>query len=155
MPKHTDTRVMRYTPDQMFDLVATVERYPEFLPWCQDLRVRERTETTIQSTMVIGYKIFTESFLTFTELHRPGQIDVVYKDGPFKYLTSQWKFHPHDRGCQVEFQIDFEFRSGLLQRAIKLVFTDAVKVMTRSFERRARQVYGRHPQAKSPLRHSA
>lgn len=144
MPTHQEKRRVRYSAQQMFDLVADVERYPDFLPWCQVVKIQQREGNVIVSLMVIGYKLFSERFFTRTALERPDRIDIAYEKGPFRYLNSQWAFHPlDDGGCEIEFFIDFEFRSALLGRALKVVFTDATKVMVRAFERRARHIYGR------------
>lgn len=143
MPTHAEKRVLPYTPEQLFDLVAEVEAYPEFLPWCLSIRVRKREENVITADMVIGFKIFRERFTTRVTLRRPGRIDVTYTQGPFKYLNNHWLFEPHgDGGCIIDFYVDFEFRTRLLQKAIGVVFNEAVRVMVSAYERRAKQLYG-------------
>ncbi len=143
MPTHAEKRFLPYTPEQLFDLVAEVEAYPEFLPWCLSIRVRKREENVITADMVIGFKIFRERFTTRVTLRRPGRIDVTYTQGPFKYLNNHWLFEPHgDGGCIIDFYVDFEFRTRLLQKAIGVVFNEAVRVMVSAYERRAKQLYG-------------
>jgi len=142
MPTHAEQRFVPYRPDQMFDLVADVARYPEFLPWCVGARIRERRETDLVADLVIGFKIFRERFTSFVTLERPDLIHVRYAEGPFRYLNNHWKFAPAEGGCRIDFHVDFEFRSRLLQGAIGLVFNEAVRVMVGAFERRARKVYG-------------
>jgi coenzyme Q-binding protein COQ10 len=143
MPTHAERRVLRYTPEQLFDLVADVRRYPEFLPWCVGARVLSRTETGLVADLTIGFKMFRETFRSQVALERPGHIHVRYLNGPFRYLNNHWRFHPHPQGTEVDFFVDFQFRSRLLQAVIGTVFEQAVRLMVRAFERRAMQLYGR------------
>ena len=143
MPTHAEKRVLPYTPEQMFDLVADVEKYPEFLPWCVATRIRKRQGDILFADMVIGFKMFREKFSTKVLCQRPGRIDVTYFDGPFKYLNNHWLFEPHGDGqCLIDFFVDFEFRSRLMQKAIGAVFNEAVQRMISSFEKRAAVLYG-------------
>ncbi len=142
MPTHAEKRFLPYTPEQMFDLVAEVERYPEFLPWCMAARVRAREDDVVVADLVIGYKFFRERFTSRVELERPRRIDVFYSEGPFKYLNNHWIFEPVEGGCLIDFYVDFEFRSRFLQRAIGIVFNEAARRMVDSFEKRAQQLYG-------------
>ena len=104
MTKHAERRVLPYTAEQMFDLVAAVERYPEFLPWCRGARVRSREGNVIHADLVIGFKIFRERFTSRVELDRPGRIDVIYSEGPLRYLNNRWIFRPvGDGSCEVDF----------------------------------------------------
>ena len=125
MPTHAERRVLPYTPEQLFDIVADIERYPDFLPWCVAARVRSRDGNLITADVVIGFKMFRERFTTRNVLDRPRRIDVTYHEGPFKYLNNHWLFEPVGEGsCDLDFYIDFEFRSravadgrgGALQR---------------------------------------
>ena len=143
MPTHAEKRLLRYTPEQMFDLVADVRRYPEFLPWCVGARVVSRSEKEVVADLTIGFKMFRESFRSQVTLDRPEHIQVRYLKGPFRYLNNQWRFLPHPEGAEVRFFVDFEFRSRLLQAVIGTVFNEAVRLMVRAFERRAMQLYGR------------
>lgn len=142
MPRHSESREVPYRPEQIYDLVADVARYPEFLPWCVGARVRTRTETEMVADLTIGFGPFRESFTSRVALERPERIGVRYENGPFKYLTNQWRFEPQPSGCQVHFDVDFEFRSRLLQMAIGAVFHEAVRRMVAAFVTRARVVYG-------------
>lgn len=144
MPTHAEKRPLPYTPGQLFDLVAGVEKYPEFLPWCIATRVRKREENLIVTDMVIGFKMFRERFTSRVHLDRPAlRIDVEYADGPFKFLANHWVFEPDGRGGTViDFYVDFEFRSKILEKAIGVVFNEAVGRMVGAFEKRAKQLYG-------------
>ena len=143
MPTHAERRVLPHTPEQLFDIVADIERYPEFLPWCVATRIKTREGNLITADVVIGFKMFRERFTTRNVLDRPRRIDVTYHEGPFKYLNNHWLFEPVGEGsCDLDFYIDFEFRSRLLQMAVGVLFNEAVKVMVSSFEKRAKAIYG-------------
>jgi coenzyme Q-binding protein COQ10 len=146
MPKYTERRVLPYTPQQLYDLVVDLERYPEFLPWCVGSRIRERNGNVIVADLVIGFRMFRERFtsrVTLTPDDPQGpRIDTVYAEGPFKYLTNHWQFRPHPKGCEIDFFVDFEFRSRLLQMTIEVLFGEAVRRMVRAFETRAAALYG-------------
>ena len=144
MPTFADRKLVAYRPEQLFDLVADVDRYPEFLPWCVASRVTSRTSTELHADLTIGFGPFRESFTSRVTLERPHRIRVSYERGPFKYLNNQWVFIPDPKGVQVDFWVDFEFRSRLLQKAIGVVFNEAVKRMVSAFLKRAQDVYG-HP----------
>jgi len=142
MPSHAEKRVLPFTPRQLFDLVADVEKYPEFLPWCVAARIRERGENRLVAEMVIGFKMFRERFVSRVALD-PGRhrIDVAYAEGPFKYLANHWIFEEHPQGCLIDFYVEFEFRSRLLQKVIETLFHEAVRRMVRAFETRAHALY--------------
>ena len=142
MPTHAEERVLPYTPEQLFALVADVERYPEFLPWCVGARIKERQPDLIVADLIIGFRMFRERFTSRVSLDRPGRIDVTYADGPFRYLNNHWTFTPAAGGCRVGFFVDFEFKSRLLQRVIEVLFGEAVRRMVGAFEKRARDLYG-------------
>lgn len=143
MPKHAEKKHLPYGPDQMFDLVADVGRYPEFLPWCRGARVRTREENLVVADLIIGFKGITERFTSRVTLDRArGVIDVAYQEGPFKYLENHWEFIEQEDGCLIDFYVDFEFRSRFLQTMIGAVFTEAVRRMVNAFEARARDLYG-------------
>lgn len=145
MPAFSDRQVVPYRADQLFDLVADVGKYPEFLPWCMAARVRSRTATELVADMTIGFGPFRESFSSRVALDRPRGMVVRYENGPFRYLTNRWDFAADPAGCVVDFHVDFEFRSRVLQAAIGLVFQDAVRRMVGAFHARARAVYGEGP----------
>ena len=142
MPTHAEKRLLPYSPEQMFNLVADVASYPQFLPWCVGARVRSQTETEIVADLTIGFGPFRESFTSRVELERPHKVLVKYERGPFKYLNNQWLFDPEPAGCRVSFWVEFEFRSRLLQSAIGVVFNEAVRRMVNAFLKRAREKYG-------------
>ncbi len=142
MPTHAERRVLPYTDEQLFDLVADVAKYPQFLPWCVGARIRSREGDVLHADLTIGFGPFRESFRSQVTLERPHRVGVVYERGPFKYLNNYWTFTPDPKGCQVNFFVDFEFRSRLLQAAIGAVFGEAVRRMVNAFETRARAIYG-------------
>lgn len=142
MPTHAEHKVLPYSPEQMFDLVADVGKYPTFLPWCAGARVKSQTDTQLVADLTIGFGPFRESFTSRVELDRPHQVQVKYENGPFRYLNNQWTFEQHPKGCNVKFYVDFEFKSRVLQAAIGVVFNNAVKLMVNAFLKRAREVYG-------------
>ena len=149
MPTHAEKRRVPYSADEMYALVADVASYPEFLPWCTGARVRSRepqpdgTEV-IEAELVVSFRVFRERFGSRVTL-RPdrNRIDVAYIEGPFRYLNNHWDFIPVDEGvCDIDFFVDFQFRSRTLQAVIGLVFNEAVRRMVRAFEQRAEQLYG-------------
>jgi len=143
MPTHAEKRILPHTQEQLFDLVADIEKYPAFLPWCVGVRVRRREETRTLADMVIGYKMFRERFTSLVTTDRPRRIDVEYFDGPFKHMNNHWIFRPHgENACEIDFYIDFEFRSKVLQTLIGAVFNEAVRRMVSAFEKRAAELYG-------------
>jgi len=143
MPTHAEIRLLPHSSEDLFDLVADIERYPEFLPWCVGLRIKSRTETVLTADMMIGFKVFREKFTTRVTLQRPDRIDVEYLNGPFKYLNNHWLFLPSEDGaCDIDFFVDFEFRSRVLKAAIGTVFNEAVQKMIDAFEKRAAALYG-------------
>ncbi|MWB77020.1 type II toxin-antitoxin system RatA family toxin [Pseudooceanicola sp. 216_PA32_1] len=151
MPTHSETRILPYTAQQMYDLVADVARYPQFLPWCAAARIRTRTPfdgpegagEVMEADLVISFKVFRERFGSRVTLW-PGRrrIDTEYIDGPFKYMKSYWQFAEADGGCEVQFFVDFEFRNAVLQGIIGVVFNEAMQRIVRAFERRAADLYG-------------
>ena len=143
MPTHAEKRYLPYPPADLYDLVADIEKYPEFLPWCVALRVRNRDGNVLSSDMVIGFKMFRQSFTTRVTLNPSHRIDVEYLNGPFRYLNNHWIFEDGENGgCVIDFYVDFEFRSALLQKAIGVVFNEAVTKMINAFEARADNVLG-------------
>jgi len=144
MPTHAEQRHLPYTPEQMFDLVADVERYPEFLPWCVAARIRRNVGNIIFADLVIGFKMVRERYTSKVVLDRPGRrIDVTYTEGPFHHLDNHWIFGPaDDGGTNIDFFVDFEFRSRILRTLIGALFNEAVKLMVHAFEKRADQLYG-------------
>jgi coenzyme Q-binding protein COQ10 len=144
MITHAEQRLLGYRPEQMFDLVADIERYPEFLPWCIGARIRERKERLVVADLIIGFKMIRERFTSRVSLDRANlTIEVAYADGPFKQMTNRWRFEPVDEGrCRIDFYVAFEFRSAMLQKLIGMLFHEAVRRMVGAFEARARTLYG-------------
>lgn len=130
----------------MFDLVADVARYPEFLPWCAAARIRSRSPGEVAEVMeadlVISFKVFRERFGSHVTLANDGtRIETEYLDGPFRYLKSHWVFEEAPEGCKVRFFVDFEFRNRMLQGVIGVVFHEAMQRIVRAFETRAEALY--------------
>ena len=148
MPRHSESRTLPFTADQMFDLVADVEAYPKFLPWTAAARVRSETPRddgarVMEADLVISFKVFRERFGSRVVLWDEGRrIETEYIDGPFKYMRSNWRFAPNKDGCTVEFDVDFAFRNRLLQTAAEVFFYEAMRRIVRAFEDRAHALYG-------------
>lgn len=147
MPSFQTTRRVAFTPRQMLDLVADVERYPEFFPLCEALTVRSRREegerTVLVAAMTVGYKAFRETITSRVTIDRATMTvaaDLI--DGPFTQLANRWAFAPAPDGSDVRFSIAYEFKSFLLQMVVGAVFDQAFRRCTSAFEARARQVYG-------------
>jgi coenzyme Q-binding protein COQ10 len=147
MPKHQETRILPYSASQMFDLVAGIEHYPEFLPWCREARILSRDSKTVIADLVIGYKLFREKFTSEVTLDRPRAITVHYRSGPLSYLSNEWRFEPAPAGqggrkaCAILFNVDFDFRSPLLRAAMSVFFDKALSKMVEAFEARAAELY--------------
>ncbi len=143
MPIHRETRLLPYTPQQVYDLVADVERYPEFLPWCLACRIaRKESPTSFTADLVVGFKMVREQFTSRVTLKPVEEITVEYLSGPFEYLTNAWKFAASEGGTTVSFYLSFEFKSKLLQALIGVLFEEAVRRMVSAFETRAGKLYG-------------
>jgi len=148
MTTHSESRDLPYTAQQMYDLVADVDKYHQFLPWCAAARVRQVTPASygrlMEADLVISFKVFRERFGSRVELHDGDKrILTEYIEGPFRFLRSTWTFRDRaDGGCEVSFFVDFEFRNAILQRAIGLVFNQAMQRIVRAFEARAADLYG-------------
>jgi len=150
MPEFTTRRRVRHSASDMFDLVADVERYPEFVPLCQSLKVRKRTaangdgEEVIVADMTIAYRVISETFTSRVTLNKNAlTILVEYLEGPFRRMNNRWSFHPADNdSCEVEFFLTYEFRSRTLALLMGSVFDAAFRRFAAAFERRADQVYG-------------
>jgi coenzyme Q-binding protein COQ10 len=143
VPIHAEQRVVAHTPEQLYGLVADVERYPEFLPWCLAARIRKREDARLVADLVIGFRMIRERFTSHVALDEANRrIDVVYAEGPFKHLENHWRFEEHEDGCLIDFYVDFEFRSKLMQTLMEALFHEAVRRMVGAFEARARELYG-------------
>ncbi len=163
MPVHAEKRVIPYSPEQLFDLVADIEKYPEYLPWCLGARVRKREGNVLYADMVIGFRFIRERYTSKVTCKRPnkrtadkgggtgaegigteaGRIDVVYIDGPLRRLRNHWVFEPAEGGgCEIDFYVEFDFHSRILEKLIGALFNEAVRRMVGAFEARAKVVYG-------------
>ena len=143
MPVHDERRVLPYSPRALFDLVADIEKYPEFLPWCLGARIREQQADMLLADLMIGFKMVREKFTSRVWLHRAERrIDVEYINGPFRQLKNHWTFYDEPDGCRIEFFLEFEFSSLMLQKLIGVLFHEAVRRMVTAFEARAKQLYG-------------
>ena len=148
MPSHAETRHLPYSAQQMYDLVADVASYPQFLPWTAAARVRKITpqddgSRVMEADLVISFKVFRERFGSRVVLWDAAKrIETEYLDGPFQYMRSNWEFRAAENGCEVAFDVDFALRNKLLQGAAELFFYEAMKRIVRAFEERARELYG-------------
>ena len=143
MPRHSETRHLPYTPEQLFDLVADVARYDEFLPWVVAVRVRSSSERETVADLVVGFSAFKERFTSRVVKERPGKICVDYVEGPLKYLHNEWTFErAADGGTNLHFSVDFAFRSRVFEALAGQMFDRALRRMTGAFERRAASLYG-------------
>ncbi len=148
MTSHAETKYLPYTAKEMFDLVADISSYPEFLPWCSAARVRQKIQkgevTQIEADLVISFKVFREKFGSRVILDTSKfTIETDYINGPFRYMHSVWSFENSGQGCDVKFNVDFEFKNAMLQSIIGLVFNDAMQRIVRAFERRATDLYSK------------
>ena len=142
MPRHSETRFLPYTPEQLFDLVADVGNYDKFLPWVVAVRVRSSSETEAVADLVVGFNAFKERFTSRVAKERPGKICVDYIEGPLKFLHNEWKFEPASGGTSVHFSVDFAFKSRLFESLAGAMFDRALRRMTNAFEQRAAELYG-------------
>lgn len=147
MPTHAETRKLPYTAQQMYDLVADVAAYPQFIPWTAAARVRSVTPKgaarVMEADLVISFKVFREKFGSRVTLWPEEQrIETEYLDGPFKKMISTWAFADVEGGCEIRFFVDFEFRNRLLQGAAGMFFHEAMQHIVRAFEKRAEVLYG-------------
>jgi len=144
LPSHSESRELPYSAEQMFGLVADIEKYPEFLPWCIGARILRRDEAAqmVLADLVIGFKALRETFTSRVYFDAPKVIQVTYEKGPFKHLNNKWEFKSVRTGCVVSFEIDFEFRSRILRAVMEPLFHEAVRRMVAAFEIRAAALYG-------------
>ncbi len=149
MPVHRLTRILPYRPDQLAELVADVEAYPNFVPWLTSMRVwNRRTEPdgvkALDAEAGVGFAMLREKFSTWVR-HDPqsNTVDVGLIRGPFRHLKNRWEFHPDPKGARLEFMIDFAFKSRMLDMMLQANFDRAVSSLMRRFEDRARELYGK------------
>ena len=143
MPRHSETKHLPYTPDQLFDLVADVKRYDEFLPWVTAVRIRSSSEEETVADLIVGFNAFKERFTSRVRKERPGRIVVDYLEGPLKYLHNEWRFEPAaGGGTDVHFSVDFAFKSRIFEALAGAMFDRALRKMIGAFEARAAALYG-------------
>jgi coenzyme Q-binding protein COQ10 len=152
MPQFSTKRRVQHSAADMFDLVADVKSYPEFVPMCSDMRVRSKTDkgegvTVLVAAMTVAYKMVHQTFTSRATLDKPNlKILVEYLDGPFRRMQNRWAFHSTgEQTCEVEFFIDYEFRSRTLAMMMGALFDTVFRRMAQAFEKRADVVYGRKP----------
>ncbi|MFV0643978.1 MAG: type II toxin-antitoxin system RatA family toxin [Sphingomonadaceae bacterium] len=143
MPGIHEVRFLPWSAGQMFDLVADVGRYAEFLPWVVATRIKSDSETEMVADMLIGFKALREKFTSRVAKDRPRQIKVHYMDGPLRDLDNVWNFAPlPEGGCEVDFTVEFTFRNAMFERLAGQYFDRAFRKMVTAFEDRARELYG-------------
>jgi coenzyme Q-binding protein COQ10 len=146
MPKFETIRHVKHTPQNMFDLVADIEKYPEFVPLCKGLHIQSKRDvvqkTLIIANMSVGYKAISETFTSQVLLDKEQlRIEVSYLDGPFEYLNNIWTFNPHESGSDVVFFIDYAFKSKMLGVLMGSMFDTAFRKFSQAFEERADKIY--------------
>jgi coenzyme Q-binding protein COQ10 len=143
MPRHAETRNLPYTPEQLFDLVTDVRRYPEFLPWVAAVRVRSETDTSLIADLVVGFKSLKETYASRVTKRRPDEVTVENLEGPLRHLRNDWRFEPDGKGgTDIHFHVDFTFKSRLFDVIAGQVFDRALARMIGAFEARAHRLYG-------------
>ena len=144
MPGIRETRQLPYSAEQMFDLVADVARYDEFLPWVVGTRVKSDSETELVADLLVGFKALREKFTSKVIKHRPDRIEVIYLDGPMRDLDNIWRFKdlPDGAGCEIEFSVEFTFRNRIFEALAGQYFDRAFRKMVGAFEARADELYG-------------
>ena len=144
MPSYAERQHLPYGAPQLFDLVAHVERYPEFMPWVIEARVRHRRDRTIAVEMTVGVGPLRKRFSTIATLDRPDRIDIISSDSMFDRFEQRWTFEPAaEGGTNVEYHVVFEFRSRMLQKLMGASFHDQASATMSAFKRRAHWLYGR------------
>lgn len=158
MLTHIEQKRLPYTPEQMFALVAAVDQYKEFAPWCVASRINKReSDTVFYADLVVGYKMFRERFSSKVMLDppsdsAPGSIHIEYLRGPLKHLTNRWRFiREPDGSCLIDFSVEFEFKNIALQSLAKVFFEEVIKRMVGAFEARAAEVYGTQAASEASL----
>jgi coenzyme Q-binding protein COQ10 len=149
MPSHTEHKLLPYTPDQLFEVVADVKDYPRFIPWCQGARIRQSGEKLVVAELEIGFGPFRESFTSHIDLDRPREVMVRSVDGPLEHLSNQWVFTPVGNATRIDFAVDFHFKSSVLDHVANGMFHEASMRMMGAFEARVHGLYRSHP--RSPI----
>lgn len=155
MPRHQEKRVLPYSADAMFDLVADVARYPEFLPWVSAVRVRSDSDTEMVADMIVGFASLRERFTSRVVKVRPHTIHVDYLDGPLKFLRNDWMFEAVGTGCRIDFCVEFAFRNRIFEMVAGQVFDQALRKMINAFEKRAEALYAASVEAGTGIKRSS
>ena len=143
MPRHSETRHLPYSPEQMFDLVADIAKYDEFLPWVVAVRIRSASAEEVVADLVVGFNAFKERFTSKVTLDRPSRVCVDYIEGPLKFLRNEWRVEAApEGGTNVHFSVDFAFKSRIFEALAGQMFDRALRRMTGAFEARAAALYG-------------
>lgn len=142
MPRHSEKRFLPYTPEQLFELVADVGHYQDFLPWVAATRIREDSETEMVADLIVGFKALKETFTSRVKKRRPAEIEIDYVEGPLKFLHNHWKFRAVPGGTEVDFCVDFAFRNRIFEALAGQMFDRALRRMIGAFEERAAVLYG-------------
>jgi len=143
MPRIAEQRRLQWSPEQMFDLVADVRRYPEFLPWVVATRIKSDSESEMIADMLVGFNALREKFTSRVRKLRPDRIEVEYLDGPMKSLSNTWAFSPgEDGGCVIDFCVEFSFRNAIFEKLAGQYLDRAFRKMVAAFETRAAKLYG-------------
>lgn len=144
MLSHVEQKILPYSPEQMFDLVAGVNQYKEFAPWCVASRINKwEGDNILYADLIVGYKVFREKFSSKVILDPKNEITIEYQEGPLKNLTNHWQFSETPEGyCLIDFSVEFEFKNIALQQLANLFFNEVVKRMISAFEKRAHDIYG-------------
>ena len=143
MPSHSETRIVPYSSEQLFDLVMDIEKYPEFLPWCIGARINSRSKNDLNADVIIGYKMFRERFSSRVHFTRAKEVEVEYLQGPMRHLHNKWVFKDLKANqCQIDFYVDFSLRTKLFESLVDQFFHKALVKMINAFELRAIDLYG-------------
>jgi coenzyme Q-binding protein COQ10 len=143
MPTHSETRILPYSAEQMFNLVMEIDKYPEFLPWCIGARINSKSKNDLDADVLIGYKMFREKFSSRVHFTKPKEIEVEYLKGPMRHLHNKWVFKDlRDNQCQIDFYVDFSLKTKLFENLIDQFFQKALMKMINAFEGRAMEIYG-------------
>jgi coenzyme Q-binding protein COQ10 len=143
MPSHQEKRVLPYTSEQLFDLVMDIEKYPEFLPWCLGARINEQSKSDLSADVIVGYKMFRETFSSRVHFKKPKEIEVEYLKGPMRHLHNKWTFKDVRGGkCEVDFYVDFSLSARIFESIVNQFFNVALARMIDAFEKRAKDIYG-------------
>lgn len=142
MPIHAEKRIVPYTPDQMYALVADVDCYPEFLPWISSVQIHNKSDSNFEADLSIGTSLINQCYSSKVTLQPDAaRIDVTHTKGPFRYLNNYWVFHARETGCEVEFYLEFELDNPFLKPILQPFLNQAVAIMVDAFQKRAEELY--------------